>query len=146
MYISSHKIHSDYIAKANVFKERKKERKKEGKKERKREREESQQMQLHKWNYHNITRISVFSVKNTKHSEKCRSKHRYATHTQHTHTHTPNTTNNNTNIHTDTERGSHLFQVSHIAELYTYLQTNIRTCWHTYVNIQAYKWQSYPLK
>ena len=45
-----------------------------------------------------------------------------------THTHTPNTTNNNTNIHTDTERGSHLFQVSHIAELYTHLQTNIRTC------------------
>ena len=48
MYISSHKIHSDFITKANVFKERKKERKKEGKKERKREREESQQMQLHK--------------------------------------------------------------------------------------------------
>ena len=100
-------------------------------------------MQLHKWNYQNITRISVFSAKNTiTNREKCRSN----TGMQHTHTHTPNTTNNNTNIHTDTERGSHLFQVSHIAELYTYLQTNIRTCWHTYVNIQAYKWQLDPFK
>ena len=129
---SSHKIHSDFITKANIFKERKKER----------EREESQQMQLHKWNYHNITRISVFSVKNTKHKQrKMQNQTQVCNSHTHKHTHTKHT-----NIYTYTERGSHLFQVTHIVLLYIDIQTHIRTCWHTYVNSQAHKWQSYPLK
>ena len=112
---SSHKIHSDFIAKANVFKERKEER------------------NYNKCNCINeiitILQEFQFSLQRIQSQiEKNADPNTGMQHTRNTHTHTPNTTNNNTNIHTDTERGSHLFQVSHIAELYTYLQTNIRTC------------------
>ena len=55
---------------------------------------------------------------------------------QHTYTHT----------HINTERGSHLFQVTHIIQLYIYLQTNIHTCWEICVNIQDHKIQTYSLK